>query len=88
MLKRISTNIPTLPAKANPVRSIAARHAPQSDQVQPLTKEQISALMSEMGRKGGRIGGKRRLLTMSAQQRQNVARNAAKQRWNKKHELE
>jgi hypothetical protein len=37
--------------------------------------------MAALGRKGGQIGGKRRLKTMTAEQRQKVARKAAKTRW-------
>ena len=36
--------------------------------------------MAEMGRKGGLIGGKRRLKTMSKEQRRKVAAKAAKAR--------
>jgi hypothetical protein len=50
----------------------------------PATKEQISLLMAAMGRKGGKIGGKRRLETMSPKQRTTIARNAARARWRKK----
>jgi len=48
------------------------------------TKEQLSALMSQLGRKGGKIGGKRRLQTMSAKERSQVAKKAAQARWHKK----
>ena len=49
-----------------------------------LTKEQVSALMADMGRRGGRIGGKRRLETMTASQRKAAARRAANARWKAK----
>jgi len=55
-----------------------------NDPVQPPSKEQISALMATLGRKGGKIGGKRRLETMTAQKRKAVARKAAEARWNRK----
>jgi hypothetical protein len=51
---------------------------------QALTKDQISALMSAMGRKGGKIGGKRRLETMTPAKRRQQARKAAKARWSDK----
>ncbi len=41
----------------------------------------ISAYMAAMGRKGGQIGGKRRLVTMTAEQRKKAAAKAAKARW-------
>jgi hypothetical protein len=37
--------------------------------------------MAQMGRKGGRIGGKRRLETMTSRERKAVAKAAAKARW-------
>jgi hypothetical protein len=45
------------------------------------TKTQISLLMAELGRKGGKIGGKQRLKTMTAKERSDVARKAALARW-------
>jgi hypothetical protein len=44
----------------------------------------ISRIMAEMGRKGGKIGGKRRLETMSAEERSRIAKGAAKARWGKR----
>jgi hypothetical protein len=41
----------------------------------------LSEYMAEIGRKGGHIGGKRRLKTMSKAERTKVARKAAKTRW-------
>jgi len=41
----------------------------------------VSKVMAEMGRRGGRIGGKRRMETMTAEERSTVASNAAKRRW-------
>jgi hypothetical protein len=43
----------------------------------------LSQIMSAMGRKGGKIGGKRRLETMSAKERSRVAKKAANARWAK-----
>jgi hypothetical protein len=40
--------------------------------------------MAAIGRKGGQIGGKRRLKTMTKQARSKVAAKAAKVRWGKK----
>lgn len=52
--------------------------------IDPPSKEQISALMAAMGRKGGKIGGKRRLETMTSHERSLVAQKAAKARWGTK----
>lgn len=46
-----------------------------------FTAAQISVYMAAIGRKGGKVGGKRRLETMTPKQRKEVARNAAKKRW-------
>jgi hypothetical protein len=42
-----------------------------------LDKKTISAVMQEMGRKGGKIGGKRSLETMTPAQRTERAKKAA-----------
>jgi hypothetical protein len=47
------------------------------------SKYEISRVMAEMGRKGGQIGGKRRLETMTATERKKAATKAAKARWKK-----
>ena len=44
----------------------------------------LSEYMAAIGRQGGLKGGKRRLVTMTAEQRQSAARKAAKARWKKK----
>jgi hypothetical protein len=38
--------------------------------------EQISEVMRELGRRGGKVGGKRRLVTMTAEARRDIARRA------------
>jgi hypothetical protein len=43
----------------------------------------ISAYMASIGRKGGQVGGKRRLKTMTKEERRKVAVKAAKTRWKK-----
>jgi hypothetical protein len=39
--------------------------------------------MAAIGRKGGQIGGKRRLKTMTKEQRRTIAAKAARARWKK-----
>lgn len=43
----------------------------------------VQQVMREMGARGGRIGGKRRLETMTDAQRKRSAQKAAKARWAK-----
>jgi hypothetical protein len=44
----------------------------------------LSAYMAAMGRKGGMVGGKRRLVTMTPDARRAAAATAAQARWGKK----
>jgi hypothetical protein len=55
-----------------------------TDEAPPVARSVVSQVMAEMGRKGGRIGGKRRLETLSDRRRSQIARKAAKTRWAKK----
>ena len=43
----------------------------------------LSEYMAAIGRKGGQIGGKRRLKTMTKEQRRTIAEKAARARWKK-----
>lgn len=43
----------------------------------------VSEYMAQIGSKGGKIGGKKRLKTMTPEQRRKVAQKAAKSRWSK-----
>ena len=49
----------------------------------PPSKLDISRVMSAMGKKGGKIGGKVSLLTMTSEERRGRALRAAKARWSK-----
>jgi len=49
-----------------------------------IDKSLLSRVMSEMGRKGGKIGGKKSLETMTNAERKRRASKAAKARWKKK----
>jgi hypothetical protein len=53
----------------------------KDNDILPPTKAQVSMLMAELGRRGGKKGGKRRLETMSPEERSAVARKAAEARW-------
>jgi hypothetical protein len=48
-----------------------------------VSTSDISRVMAAMGRRGGKIGGKRRLETMTPEQRREAASKAAKTRWSK-----
>ena len=49
-----------------------------------VSRSTISIVMAEMGRRGGRIGGKRRLVTMTPERRQEIGRLGAQKRWGTK----
>jgi hypothetical protein len=56
---------------------------PKALEVVPPSKSVISQVMAEMGRKGGKIGGKRRLVTLTPEERSQIASDAARARWAK-----
>ena len=56
----------------------AAKPVPATD-----TPVNLSEYMAAIGRKGGQIGGKLRLKTMTAAQRHKIAAKAARARWKK-----
>jgi len=43
----------------------------------------ISEYMATIGRKGGKIGGKRRLITLSKEERTRIATSTARASWQK-----
>jgi hypothetical protein len=49
----------------------------------PSPSPSISDYMAQIGSKGGKIGGKRRLKTMTPDERRKIAKKAAKARWKK-----
>ena len=58
---------------------------PEGQPAAPLDFEtQYKAHMAKLGTKGGKIGGKRRLETMTEAERKKVARLGAQARWGKK----
>jgi hypothetical protein len=49
----------------------------------PQEKSEISKYLSEIGRKGGLIGGKARAAKLTVKQRKEISQKAAKARWSK-----
>lgn len=78
MPKRISKKL------RDPNQIAAAVVAISTAEDTPTDRALLSKVMSEMGRKGGKIGGKRRLKTMTPEQRKAAAAKAAQARWAKK----
>jgi hypothetical protein len=76
MPKRISNKLSDPNQIAASIVSLATNDEPTG-----LDKALLSHVMSEMGRKGGKIGGKRSLQTMTAKARKKRAAKAANARW-------
>jgi hypothetical protein len=55
----------------------------ESDEAAPIPPKGLSAYMSALGRKGGKIGGKRRMDSMMETERSALGLKAATTRWNK-----
>ena len=83
MPKRISSKKRDTNETASAVVALATAEESPKETPQ-IDRNMLSQVMSAMGRKGGKIGGKRRLETMSAKERSRVAKKAANARWNPK----
>ena len=71
------------PEKLDTVQN-ARRIAMQAiDSIETVELTIVQQVMRQMGAKGGKIGGKRRLETMTDEQRRRSAKRAAKARWSK-----
>jgi hypothetical protein len=78
MPKRISTKLTDANEIASAVVAASLNDEPVTD------KALLSKVMSEMGRRGGKIGGKKTAANMTPAQRKKRARKAAQTRWNSK----
>lgn len=73
MPKRISKKLKDSNQIAAAVVAISTAEMPD--------KATLSKIMAEMGRRGGKIGGKKRMKTMTAEERRTAASKAARARW-------
>jgi len=78
MPKRISRKLKDLNQIAASVVALSTGEDTEID------RNILSRVMAEMGRRGGKIGGKRRLKTMTPEQRKIAAAKAAQARWGNK----
>ena len=85
MPKRISNSQDVNQAAFQMVRHLTGTDEPPA-RIPKTTASDISRVMAAMGRRGGRIGGKRRLTTMTPERRSEVAKRAAQARWGKSSE--
>ena len=73
-----------LPRDVNSLAHELVRRSTEDESKAPkLTKDAVSRVMAAMGRKGGKIGGRRRSETMSPERRREIALKAARARWDK-----
>ena len=82
------TKQPKKPKRPKDVNQLAHELVRLStEEPEPVSKSDISRVMAELGRRGGRKGGKMRLETLSEDRRREIAVKAARARW-KKHQQE
>jgi hypothetical protein len=64
-----------------------ARHLVRLSTEEPIDEKheaEVSRIMSEMGKRGGRISGQRRLINLTPERRREIALKAARARWSTK----
>jgi len=81
MPKRISKARPTDPNQI--ARILVERSTQEPESERPHVPRSVSRILSKLGSKGGKIGGKRRLVTMTDAERRESASKAANARWAK-----
>ena len=74
-----------LPKDPNQLAHAIVKMSTEETEEQPKPDERsaISKYLAEIGKKGGLKGGKARAAKLSAKRRVEIAKNAAKKRWNK-----
>lgn len=60
----------------------STKERPTKNGAEP-SQSDISRVMAALGRKGGKIGGKKRAAALSEEQRREIALRAARARWDK-----
>jgi hypothetical protein len=71
------------PRDPNQLAKWIVEQSAEEAQPVPPPPSGLSAYMAAMGRKGGMVGGKRRLVTMTPEARKRAATKAAQARWGK-----
>ena len=83
------TKTPHRPTDVNQLAHLLVRESTQDSEPEkpPTTRTEVSRavskVMAQMGSRGGKIGGKRRLVTMTPEKRRQIASDAARARWKK-----
>ena len=87
MPKRLQKRTPKRPTDPNQWAHQIVRESTEErepDAPAPDFASQLSAYMSKLGKKGGRISGKRRMQNLSPEQRTEIASKAARAMWKKR----
>jgi hypothetical protein len=71
------------PADVNQLAHMLGNQSTAEAEPEP-TQAEISRVMAVLGSRGGKIGGKRRLETLTQDRRSQIAYKAAQARWGKK----
>ena len=83
MRKRLGRKQPPQDTNQVAFRLVKKATEPPPQKNNPPTPDEISRVMAAMGRKGGLKGGRKRMTTMSPEQRREAASRAARARWTK-----
>ena len=83
---RKAVDQPRRPRDVNQLAHFLVQATTEQEEVEdpkPVTvsKSDISRVMAELGRRGGRIGGAKRAASMTPERRREIALKAARSRW-------
>lgn len=73
-----------MPKDVNQLAYRTVQLSTEEPEEQKISRSIMSRVMSEMGKKGGKISGKRRMTNISPERRREIALKAAQARWKKK----
>jgi hypothetical protein len=73
------------PRDVNQLAQQLVRESTEKHEAEPATPtdSEISRVMAELGRRGGKVGGKNRAASMTPERRSEIALKAARSRWDK-----
>lgn len=72
-----------MPRDVNQIAFRTVELSTQETEEQKPSRSLISRIMSQMGKKGGKVSGKRRMTNLSPERRREIALKAAQARWKK-----
>jgi hypothetical protein len=72
-----------MPKDVNQMAFRTVQLSTQEPKEEKASRSLISRIMSQMGKKGGKVSGKRRMTNISPERRREIALKAAQARWSK-----